>query len=416
MVIKKENTFTYKDISDRKRKNLSILDCIRRKREVSRTDISKETGINIVSVSNYIMNYIKKNLALECGLDISTGGRRPELVRLNLDSAYVAGLDIGPEKIIAIISDLSLKIKAKIAVPRPKGDMEKVIQAALDTLDKLFKDFGKPLTDIKLIGIGASGVIDIYSGTVRDTDPTRGRTKTNLFTLTRLLDEKFKIISLFGNDATCAAFGELSLSPATDVNDMLYVYSDIGCGIIINRDIYCGASGSAGEIQLLPNNIEAKKKDASNVASYGVKGIDLGVIDKVKKFAGKGEAAEILQLAGNNKEKITKETIFKAAQNGDKLARELLIDAAYWLGTKIAYLVNIFNPQVVVIGGGMEKAGDIFMDSLSSCVKMYSFEESFQAAKIMPSFLGEEAIAIGAASLAVGPDHFTVEGMDCLGY
>ncbi|MEE9500128.1 MAG: winged helix-turn-helix domain-containing protein, partial [Candidatus Omnitrophota bacterium] len=89
MAIKKEYTFTYKDISDRKRKNLAILDCIRRKGEISRTEISKETGINIVSVSNYVMNYIKKGLVIEWGLDMSTGGRRPELVKLNLESAYV---------------------------------------------------------------------------------------------------------------------------------------------------------------------------------------------------------------------------------------------------------------------------------------------------------------------------------------
>ena len=90
MAVRKEYTFTYKDISERKRKNLAILDCIRRKGEVSRSDISKESGINIVSVSNYIMSYIKKGLVLECGRDVSTGGRRPELVRLNLRLLFTA--------------------------------------------------------------------------------------------------------------------------------------------------------------------------------------------------------------------------------------------------------------------------------------------------------------------------------------
>ena len=72
---KKEYTFTYKDISERKRKNLAILNYIRRKGPLSRTDVSKETGINIVSVSNYVTNYIKKDLVLEWGLDTSSGGR-----------------------------------------------------------------------------------------------------------------------------------------------------------------------------------------------------------------------------------------------------------------------------------------------------------------------------------------------------
>ena len=401
MAIKNKHAFTYKNISDRKRKNILILDCIRRKGEISRTDISKETGINIVSISNYITSYIKKGLVLECGLDISTGGRRPELVKLNLESAYIVGLDMGPEKLICSITDLALKSKARVAFPRPKGNMDKVVSGAVEALEKLFKDFGKPLTTIKLIGIGASGIVDIDSGTIHDTDPARGRTKTNLFTLAQLLEGKFNITSLVGNDATCAAFGELSLNHDTSINEMLYIYSDIGCGIIINRDIYCGTSGSAGEIQLLMNSQNKEKPNPLEIASYGVKGIDLGITAKAKELIQSGEKTKILELAGNKKEMITKEIIFKAAVKGDKVARELLIEGAYWLGTRIAFLINIFNPQLVSIGGGMEKGGTIFMEALSACVKMYAFEESFNAAKILPSFLGEDAVSIGAASLGV---------------
>ncbi|GAF88011.1 unnamed protein product, partial [marine sediment metagenome] len=194
MAVKKEHTFTYKDISDRKRKNLAILDCVRRKGPLSRTDISRETGINIVSVSNYVMNYIKKGLVLEWGLDTSTGGRRPELIKLNLESAYVAGLDIGSEKLIAVIADLGLKIKSKVVAPRPEGSMDKVMEAATAVLEKTIKEFKRPISDIKLIGVGASGIVDIYSGTIRDTNPTRGMTKTNLFNLARLLENKFNVV------------------------------------------------------------------------------------------------------------------------------------------------------------------------------------------------------------------------------
>jgi len=400
MAVRNEHTFTYKDISDRKRKNLAILDCVRRKGPLSRTDISKETGINIVSVSNYVMNYIKKSLVLEWGLDSSTGGRRPELIKLNLESAYVAGLDIGSEKIISVISDLGLKIKAKVTMPRPAGSMDEVMETAAAALEKTIKEFKRPVSDIKLIGIGASGIVDIYSGTVRDTNPARGMTKTNIFGLARLLENKFNITSLVGNDATCAAFGELSLNHDTEIGEMLYIYADIGCGIIINRDIYCGTSGSAGEVQILV--VDKKDKDMiSQITSYGVKGSDLGIVKEAKKLIEKNEAQGILKLAGGRKDAVTKEMIFEAARKNDREARALLTEAAHWLGIKVAYLINVFNPQLVAIGGGMEKAGSVFMDALTACVKIHTFEESFNAVKIMPSFLGEDAIAIGAASLGV---------------
>ena len=401
MAVKKEYTFTYKDLSDRKRKNLAILDCIRRRGDISRTEISKETGINIVSISNYVTSYVKKHLVLEGGLDISTGGRRPELVRLNLESAYVTGLDIGSEKLVAVVADLGLKAKARVVMPRPEGNMDRVMAGAISALEQLFKELGRPLADIKLIGIGVSGIVDIHSGTIHDTNPARDMTKTNLFNLVRLLEKKFNIPSLIGNDATCAVFGELSINHNTEISEMLYMYADIGCGIIINRDIYCGTSGSAGEIQLLSDNKAKKAPGITDIAGYGVKGVDLGIVEKAKKLIEKGDSTNILKLAGDNKNMITKEIIFEAAEKGDKLARELLIDAAHWLGIKVAYLINIFNPQLVIIGGGIEKAGSIFMDRLSSYVKNYAFEEAFNAIKILPSFLGEDAIALGAASLGM---------------
>ena len=400
MATKKEYTFTYKDFSDRKRKNLSILDYIRRKSPVSRTDISKESGINIVSVSNYVTSYVKKRLVLECGLDISTGGRRPELVKLNLENAYVIGIDIGPDNLTAVITDLGLKVKAKVKLPRPKGSMDEVFNSTMGALEDLFKKSKTQLKNIKLIGIGASGVLDIYSGTIHDTDPTRGRTRTNYYTLARFIEDKFNIPTLVGNDATCAAFGELSLSPRSDISEMLYIYSDVGCGIIINGDIYCGASGSAGEIQLLIDE-RGKAARSIEVAPYGIRGVDLGIADKAKDLVGKGEKTNILELAGGKKENITKDSIFEAAKKGDKLAKELLVDAAYWLGIKVAYLVNIFNPQMVVIGGGMEDAGNAFLEAITNCVKMYAYEETFNAVKIMPSFLKKDAVALGAASLGV---------------
>lgn len=401
MPIRKEYTFTYRDISDRKRKNLVIFNNIRRHGEISRTDISKETDINIVSVSNYVTSYLKKNLVLECGRDISTGGRRPELVRLNLENVYVAGIDIGPERLVAVITDLSLKVKAKIVENRPKGNMDKVIESAINILEKLFKQFGAPLSNIKLVGMGVSGVVDIHSGPARDTDPARGKTQESILSLIKILKDKFDITALVGNDATCAAFGELSLNLDTNISEMLYIYSDIGCGIIINRDIYCGASGKAGEIQLLANNhTKGSKAHAEEIASYGVRGVDLGVVQKAKDLINKNEDSKILKAAGGKKDAITRGIIFEASKANDKLAIELLIDAAYWLGIKIAYLINIFNPQLVLIGGGMEVAGSVFMEALNKCAKMYSYEETFDAVKIMPSFLGEDAVALGAVSLA----------------
>ncbi len=110
----KEERFTEKE-----RRNLAILDIIRRCREVSRAEISRITHLNIVTISNYIDDYIKKGLVLEKGLDVSTGGRRPELLELNSKYGYTIGIDLGSPQItedayvVGVMTDTAGKIVSK---------------------------------------------------------------------------------------------------------------------------------------------------------------------------------------------------------------------------------------------------------------------------------------------------------------
>ena len=109
---------------------------------------------------------------------------------------------------------------------------------------------------------------------------------------------------------------------------------------------------------------------------------------------------EILKLAKGDEAAITKEAVINAAKKQDKLAMELLENAGTDLGIRIAYMINLLNPAIVVVGGGMEKAGDLLLEPLKAAVKRFAFEEPASAVKIVPSLLGEDAIVLGAAALA----------------
>ena len=107
-----------------------------------------------------------------------------------------------------------------------------------------------------------------------------------------------------------------------------------------------------------------------------------------------------MKMAGGDADKITKEMIVDAAKKRDKLAMEIISKAGSNLGVRVAYLVNLFNPDIVVIGGGMEKAGDIFMDALKETIKRFAFEEPASIVKIIPSLLEDNTVVLGAAALA----------------
>ena len=388
-------------LSDRERKNLAILDVIRKSGPVTRTDISKVTKLNIVTVSNYVNNYIDKALVTEKGFDVSTGGRKPTLVELNAKMGYVIGLDIGPVNMVAVITDISNNVIGKAKRERPKGPMSEVITSSIEMVYEIIDKSKTDKNKIKGVGLGVSGVIDAIAGTVRDTDPDRGRTTGSYASVKALIQKEFNIPTFVGNDATVAAFGEKRLGLEQEIDDMLYVYSDVGCGIIIKGEIYCGAGGSAGEMQLMTDNpeIPLAGKSADYLRPWGV---DLGITEAAKTILKKENPdSKMLEMAGGDIENLTADIVIEAAKAKDKIAMEIIENAGVNLGIRIAYLINLFNPEVVVLGGGIEQAGELLLGPVRKTVRGLAFEEPANTVKIVPSRLGDSAVALGAAALVL---------------
>ncbi len=393
MAVKSEGMFTYHIQQDRERKNLAILELIRKRSPISKAEISRTLGYNIVTITNYLDYYINKKIVLEIGLDISSGGRRPELLELNSKTGYVVGVDISPDSISAIVTDLGIKMVSRANAPRPSVSMEDLSPSVIDVIAGAISNSKVDKSMLKGIGIGISGIVDYYSGTIRDTDPARGRTRVNYLKFTKFISDKFNVPVFIGNDASCAAFGEKSLNPGADVDNLIYVYSDVGCGIIIHGDVYIGSSGCSGETQIVVESI--KGGDGAQPKEYAFmrpSGVDLGIVAEYRKLTEKIPSA--------NAEVMTKETVIDAAKKNDKIAQELIREAGNNLGVRVAYFVNLLNPSVVIIGGGMEKAGDMFMEPLKNAVKKFAFEEPVNIVKIVPCLLGDNSTVIGAAALA----------------
>ena len=391
-------------LSDRERKNLAILDIITKSGPVTRTEISRITKLNIVTVSNYVNSYIDKDLVIEKGFDVSTGGRKPTLVELNAKQGYVIGIDIGPINMTAIVTDLANTVVGKIRKPRPAGPMNEVVTSSIEMVYEIIDKSKIDKNKLKGVGLGVSGEIDAVAGTVRDTDVTRGQTTGSYVSVRSMIEKEFNIPTFVGNDATVAAFGEKRLGLEQEVNDMLYIYSDVGCGIIIKGEIYCGAGGSAGELQLSVDTAYAEKfthwqKEPAYLRPWGV---DLGITNEAKKILSKEKAAsKIIDLAGGNIDDINIDMVIEAAKAEDRIALELLENAGQHLGVRIAYLINLFNPEVVIIGGGVETAGELFLGPIRQAVRGLAFEEPANAVKIIPSRLGDSAVALGAAALVL---------------
>ena len=402
-------------LSEKERRNLSILDAIRRGGEISRAEVSKLTDLNIVTVSNYVSKYVKSKMVFETGLDISTGGRRPELLKLNRQYGYSIGIDLGSPhltidaSIVAVLMDTSGKVVAADKVKKEKESFEKMTERVLDLVDNLITKSGVAASDIKGAGVGIWGVIDRYRGMVR-----YAIEEEQIVSYTNMLDQienRFNISTIIEHDATLAAFGERwsGIGAGSTADNLIFLCSDSSCGLVIKGDLYYGATKSAGELNLNPPYPGEETRPDTCWASYDYgcclrsRGIDLGIPGRVKARLAEApqENSLIMEAAGGSQDNIDFTTVIEAAEKGDELAKKALEDAGDYLGTKIAFLINLFNPEVVVVGRGIEKAGDIFFSAVRRSVRKWAYEESVKVVKILPTSLGEQVVAIGAAGLVI---------------
>ncbi|HEO63885.1 MAG TPA: ROK family transcriptional regulator, partial [Candidatus Omnitrophica bacterium] len=244
-------------LTDRERKNFAILDLIRRKAPITRTEISKETELNIVTVSNYINVYIQKGLVIEGGLDVSSGGRRPVVLELNPKAAYIIGVGLDLINIIGVVADLKANVLVEVKKPRPEGSENFLIDAISQLIEELVKQSNVSKDQIKGVGIGIPGIVDRKGGTIRWPQQMGS---IYISTLKNMLEQKFDIPVYIENDATVAAFGEREFELESDVKNLVFMYSGVGCGIVINGQIYGGATGCAGELGLPDLDDKSKER------------------------------------------------------------------------------------------------------------------------------------------------------------
>jgi len=390
----KEAYFKGENLTERSRKNLFILDAIRRRGPISKTDISSLIGLNVVTVSNYVDDFLRQKIVFEKEFDISKGGRRPLLLDLNPEAGYAVGIGANLLNTIGVVTDLSGKVLFKVRRDQKPQSVKEAVDSIIELISELLDKAKIIRPKIRGIGIGMGGVVDSQREKVRWPEKV-GNTYHYVdvtVPLKDILEREFRFPVRIDNDATLACFGEQWLALESDVQDLIYMFSGVGCGLMFNNEIYRGASGSAGEIAIHSDKRETPYFLERWEADLGIRG-DYLKLSKWKKDA-KAQKQESKSL-----QEVTLKEIFESAKRGEAPAVDIVRDAGRRLGIRVAHLVNLLNPQMVIIGGGIEEAGMSLIEEVKEAVAEWCFEEPAHAVKIVSSRLGEDAVALGAASL-----------------
>ncbi len=312
----------------------------------------------------------------------------------------VLAIDLGGTKVLtAIISDQGQVMAKERCLTLADEGPEAVINRILLAVDHLLSQRNINLSQLGGISIAAAGAIDFEKGLITLSPHLPG---WHDVPLRDIVKEKYKVNTFLINEASAAALGEHYFGAGRGINNLilLTVGTGIGGGIIINGKLYSGASGSAGEIGHMTIDVNGPRCSCGNTGCLETLVSGTAVAKEAIKRIRQGERSSITEIVGGKVENITAEKVSLAAQGGDSLALEVILKAAAYLGVGLVNLANIFNPEMIIIGGGMAKMGDLLLNPARQVVRERAFQLSAQVVQIVPAQLGDDAGVLGAAVFA----------------
>lgn len=360
------------------------------------TDLSKEVNISAPTITKLIGELISEGFVLDFGKQGTSGGRRPNMYGLNPEAGYFVGVDIKKDNIALGM------ITFKGQLVEYEGDKAFILENTMQSLDKLcalinsfIAKLSIPKDKILAVGVNISGRVNSESGYsysfyYLDEKP-----------LSMLLEERIDCSVFIENDSRSMTYGEYMLGENNNPRNMLFINASwgLGIGIIIDGKLYYGKSGFSGEYGHFPffdNEIICRcgKRGCLETGASG------SAVHRIFMERLKEGRVSMLSNKYSRGEQITLEDIMDAVLKEDVLAIEIMESVGNELGKAISGLINLFNPELIVIGGTLSSAKDYILLPIKSAVNKYSLILVSKDTKVKISKLGDKCGIIGACMLA----------------
>jgi glucokinase len=314
---------------------------------------------------------------------------------------FVLGIDIGGTNLVvgSVAEDGSalraLESEPTHAEAGQSDVLDRLITLAQRTIERTRREVRG--AEIIGVGVGAPGPLDTKSGIVLLT-PNLGW--VNL-PLRQIIHERLGLPAALDNDANCAVLGEWWMGAARGTKNAIGITigTGIGGGIIVDGKLYHGASDCAGEIGHTTIDTEGRRCKCGNYGCLEAYASGPNIAMRAVEELKAGAVSRLADYVGGDLRQVTAQTVYQAAHDGDGLALEVVNDTAKFLGVGIANLLNVFNPEVVVVCGGVTLAGDRLFDPLRREVARRAFKPAVSVCRIVPCELSGTAGVYGAAKV-----------------
>ncbi|HHY97553.1 MAG TPA: ROK family protein [Firmicutes bacterium] len=324
-------------------------------------------------------------------------GGRGDLLSRDL---FAVGVDLGGTKIATGVTDLEGRVIQRIIAPtEPEYGAEHVIGNICRSVEDAISRAGVPRDKIVGIGVGSPGPLDPRSGIVIFAPNLKWKNVP----LKAMIEASTKLPVWVGNDANLAALGEMRFGAGKGSSNMIYitVSTGIGGGLIINGEVFEGTSFIAGEVGHIVIVPDGPRCGCGNYGCLEAVASGTAIARVAREHAQEGMAEKILSLAGGDPDKISAKIVAQAADQGDEEAISILNEAFTYLGLGIVTLLNLLNPEVIVIGGGVSQIGARLFGKVQEVVSKRAIKAAVDVVRIVPSALGQDVGLVGAAALAI---------------
>lgn len=355
-----------------------IINTIRRRGPISRVDIAKLTGLTAPTVTNISGKLIEYGLIHEYMVGEYSGGRRPVLLKANSEKTNMIIVDIRSKEMVGYLINGGLEIKAETYHDIQNLGQEKILSLVEDTITQCHSSEDGKLA--LAIGIIVRGPVMSREG-LSLFSPSAGWRNVPL---KYIMEERFQLPVFVENDMRAMALGAYHYGPYRDIKNAVFlgVGGGIGSGIILNGELYRGFGDGAGEIGHTVVDVDGPLCSCGNHGCLEAMASEMALVNLVVQAIEKGEKSLVTEMVKGDVTLIRPKHVYAAAEEGDALAIQMFQNIARYVGMGVANIINIFNPQLVLIGGGIVKGRKFMEDTMLQVAKERALASGYSGTRI----------------------------------
>ncbi len=373
----------------------AVLTCLRQHAPISRVALAEKTGLNKATITRLTRDLIEHGFVIETGVQSSVTGRPSILLELNPHGGYMIGARLDVDYCSAILTNFSSEILWRSDIRHDWNDDRQHIQNNLLTLiQEAFQQV--PRTGRPVLGLGVSmpGLVDDVQGVLLFA-PNLGWRDVPI---KEWLSQYFEVPIFVDNEANLAALGESYFGAAQDSDYVLYINitAGAGAGIVLNQQILRGAAGLAGEVGHITIDPNGPRCNCGNVGCWETFVKAPVLLQRIKDLRAAGFQSTLPDGVLDSFSRTAIPMIVESAMRGEQAALRALDETAHYLGIGIANLINIFNPQKIVLGGYLTPAYELMLPHIRNVVQARALRWSSESSQIVVAQYGSDASLMGA--------------------